>query len=350
MGQKKRNHYIPKFLLKRFAADAAGSSPRVWQYRLGSGPKLVGVSDAGVARYFYGEPENGVEEELSVVESRHSPVIDAVAHGEDPQRFESELAEFAWYMSLRTENIRASFGTAVERGLDGLADTASSDEARAALDRFMVAEFDEMVERTLLDLGLPPAAIAEFRNAYPQLRPVLLNKTRDQLSQSDLGGFFQQLFSSMLEENPLPKTLQRGQVDGMSKALRGAHELDRFAAASWRSVRFRTPGLILGDGVVIAMNGQREFAHPLRFGAEWAELWIPISPYMLLIASREARRADSPALTTVNELTASLSTQCFFASRSSETERALAEQIGTREPGISASEVDTLFRQTWQDM
>lgn len=349
MGAKKRNHYIPKFLLKRFAAEEPSSSPRVWQYRSGSHPKLVGVAHAGVSSYFYGEPDNGVEDDLSRVESTQSPVLDSILKGDDPQAFEPVLAEFAWYMSYRTANIRSSFGASVEHGINGLVESASSDDAREAMGRHLDAELDRLVERLLTDSALPPETAVVFRSLYPNLRPTILEQIRSEIANTDMSAYFANFFQMMSEQAPVTNALQTGHVNAMSRALTGEHELTRFSGAMWRCVEFDSNDLVLGDGVVIARNRAGESAHPLRYGADWYTLWIPISPSRLLIASREA--ADNPDLSPelVNECSASLATQCFFASQSTPNEDHLATQIGIRQPGITTGEVDEIVRETWGD-
>ncbi len=51
----KRQHYIPRFLQRGFLYPdpVADAGERIWQYRKGAVPLLVGIRDAGVEDWFY---------------------------------------------------------------------------------------------------------------------------------------------------------------------------------------------------------------------------------------------------------------------------------------------------------
>ena len=68
-GQK-RNHYIPRLLLNRFASRAEGDKHWVWQSGQGGQSREISTRDAAVGSHFYGALDTGVEQALAKVESR----------------------------------------------------------------------------------------------------------------------------------------------------------------------------------------------------------------------------------------------------------------------------------------
>ena len=93
-GQK-RNHYIPRMLLNRFASRTEGKKHWIWQTGQDGQSREISTRDAAVGSLFYGESSTGVERALSEVESRIATVLRRLDEaGESLSEFAPEIRRF----------------------------------------------------------------------------------------------------------------------------------------------------------------------------------------------------------------------------------------------------------------
>jgi len=150
---KKRNHYIPRVLLTRLASRRDGEKAWVWQLRPNEEPIEVSVRDVGVATYFYGKPETGVEDQLSEGETRMASILDSIEAGASPANYDRELRHWIHTLAVRTKHLRDAFANSTSDLLDEMTALADSDTAQQAGRAYVEANVDDI----LLDVltGIP---------------------------------------------------------------------------------------------------------------------------------------------------------------------------------------------------
>lgn len=125
MPAPRRNHYVPRFLLKRFSSRSQGKKSWIWQVSHEDDPVEISTRDAAVTRDFYGGPSSGVEDAFATAETRFADVLAAIESGDSPQLHQKELREFIWTLVVRTRAFRQQFaqfsGDLLEKVLESAA-------------------------------------------------------------------------------------------------------------------------------------------------------------------------------------------------------------------------------------
>lgn len=348
--KKAGNHHVPKMLLKRFASRQKGKSVYVWQFRRDSKrPFEPNILDAGKEVCFYGDPENGIEEDLMSIESEHSRLLDQLLAGESPAQHHQQLRELVWLLVVRTANLRYHFGAIAQAGVDEIAAQADSPLARAAVTEGLHSEFDGQLDAAIE--MLPPTLASALTHAFatrPALRDKLRRVMAKQLKHLDIADALRSTLDVMLERTPLADAIKSGHVTAMRKLLDSRLAPDSFNPLQWEVVRVPPHSLILGDGAVVCRGPDGEVGHLLRFGKAWEEVRLPIAHDVVLLGSKsETVTAMSPS--ELNGASASLAYDAFFASRNSDPEQQLHKRIRTGTAALSSEDVVESVRQLWSN-
>lgn len=96
----KRQHYIPRLLLRGFLASSVQDAERTWLHRIGKTGKLVGIRDVGVEENFY-----------SKIGAGSTPTLDDLVTA-----IEGELDKDV--KTLRTSQVGIIIDSALERVID----------------------------------------------------------------------------------------------------------------------------------------------------------------------------------------------------------------------------------------
>lgn len=59
MGERKRQHIIPKLLLNQFAAESRGEQAFVWRWTADGSSTLTNTRNVTVEKNFYGKEDEG---------------------------------------------------------------------------------------------------------------------------------------------------------------------------------------------------------------------------------------------------------------------------------------------------
>lgn len=343
-NKKKRNHYIPKLLLKRFASQTMGKSTLVWLLSRERGPVEVSVRDAGVSSYFYGDPSNGLEDRLSGVESIQAQTLKRIEDGDDPSAHAETLRGLVWTLTIRTNALRSQFTSATARLVGHLADSAGDDDAKAAFAARVEDDLDELLPAELAKL--PP----RYRDRALQLledpdrRHALRDRFRDTLLQTDLQALMHEAFSTI--DGVISRSVQDGQIRGLTSMLDRGSAPERFAPAHWRVERRQAGAFVLGDGCVFAVDGDGKAGTLLASSGAWGSIYLPVSSSAVLIASSdpiESVLTDDE----INAASVALSAECFFSSLCGAREHQLIERIGSRASLMSDEEMARLAKESW---
>lgn len=121
----KRQHILPRFLLKGFASRVQGKEIYTRVYRKGGASFEANTDNAGVERYFYGkEGEVSVDEEITNIEGKYAVLIEKLRHQDNQTEVievhELEVAELIAHVCARTKNFRESARHSIKYSLDEL--------------------------------------------------------------------------------------------------------------------------------------------------------------------------------------------------------------------------------------
>ncbi len=343
---KKRNHYIPQFLLRRFANDEGGS--RIWQFRENAKPVAIGTRDAAVSRYFYGDPSLEIEDDLQALESGQATLLEEVAGGADLESRCGLLTELVWSLATRTQAFRGHFAEVTQRLLTGL-QQVSPETMATAFTRGIENELETHIDDLLRDSGIPEEEI-------PAIRAHLINRLggpeaarKEALRHmDDVLPVAPRLLSSL--EAVAPQASMDGHIKLMAKqmAVRGKPP-SGFEVSKWHVQTFDSNTIVLGDGVVVATSSG-EFGALAKFASAFERVFVPISHRSVLVGDRTSdglRDVDPEAL---NRASVSLSLNGFFGSRNTAAELALLEHLGSGDPMLSDDVIQEILEECWSSL
>ncbi len=272
---KKRNHHIPRLLLRRFAFRANKRSAYLWQFRQGDSPIEVETRNAGVESFFYGDPATGIEDDLAKLETTWGELLAEADAAVDLGHRDEELRRFVWILAFRTRALRAQVGNTAVKLVSNLAEADPATVADA-LRREFDSDPDALLEAALASL-LTEAGVA-IRAAMasdPRLKQWIL----DLLTKAIPSACALATKDLRSAAPALHQGAERGQLEALSKIL-GDHSWvpsGEFAPASWIVLRFDPHSVILGDGAVFALGPQEQIGTIARFAGSWREVYVPIS-------------------------------------------------------------------------
>jgi len=342
---KKRNHYVPQFLLRRFASRGGRKQCWVWQFRSGADPIEVVTKDAAVSTYFYGQPETGVEDAFAELEGKQAALLRDLDTGTDPNERAQELRVFVWSLSFRTRALRIQFADTAERAIEQM--KAVEDQTiAAAFGREITNNFAHHLDAFLAKL--PPAQQAAIRQGLtqPGVSEAVRDYVRGEMGKSvpmvgailgQLGGVIQDAAES-------------GHVKGLTKLFaEGKAVPEKFDVPHWTVEVFDANSVVLGDAVVFATGPEGDAGTLGKYTQSYAQVYAPFGHDRVLVGTR-TKGMPTLGLAAINAASAQLSLDTFFASRRTDAEDELAEQIGTGEPLLSDAELAQIAGDSWNSL
>jgi hypothetical protein len=181
LADRRRNHFVPRFLLNRFASRTDGKKSWVWQLSRDREPIEISTRDAAVATQFYGGSETGVEDALAVAETRFSRTLSALDAGESAHNHAEGLREFVWNLAVRTRALRKQFEDVAERLTTKVIETVTSDEVGDALAQFIRSDFDRLMDEGISSLSPEDQVLARAGSKISPLRDAMLDSTEEMI-------------------------------------------------------------------------------------------------------------------------------------------------------------------------
>lgn len=345
--ESKQNHTIPRMLLNRFAHRIEGAEHYVWQMRRESKPFENNTRRAAVNAYFYGDPANGVETAFSVIEQEQSQAIDRLLAGVEPSEVEQECRQLVWTLAVRTANLRANCGELFAACMNELINQATDEAIRTSLPSRLDEEWEAIEAKVL---NAMPAIQARALRLSLERRPGLRVKLRQYadlcLESVDVAGSIQTFLAMAQSEVDPSQIAGRAHVRAFEEGPSVGHVPDAFRPMYWRVITLPQRSVILGDGACFAVNADREPGHLLRFAKDWHEIYLPIAHDRVLVACRSST-PPRYGVDEINQASASLSHEQFFASCNTETEQALQRLIGTGVATMTRQEVREMAHRAW---
>lgn len=338
----RRNHYVPRLLLKRFSSRSQGKKSWIWQVSQDADPVEISTRDAAVTRDFYGSPGSEVEDAFAAAETRFADVLSRIDSGESPQRYHKELREFSWTLVARTRAFRQQFAQFFDGLLERVLESAARPQRGDRLTQELAASFSVAWEQHMGKL--PPSEQAEVRRG---LALVGLGDDARAISSTFLGSplarQFCEQFLNAAPPGAMEKASARGQIEGLQKALASSSVPEWFKPHRWTV--HRTDGkLILGDGCVFVRTGTGRISSLILAREDWEQVYLPVSPSSILVGSR----TDHSALVDTEELndySAGLSWTHFFSSTMAAPISARARAIGNIASQLIETEISALVSQ-----
>lgn len=335
MEQRPRgHHFIPQFLLRRFASRQTRKSAYAFLFRKGSPPFECNIADIAKERDFHDDSRTStLESDLAARESEFAGLVRRIEeNGCIPPADVLATCEFVVNLFTRTRHIRREFA---ERGTEFLQQV---DVLLRSTD----------AKTTLCQMAMQRSAEAVRSNRFDELPRPLRDAMLCELEAVDFEPFLKRataLFSAAASKFDTHAVTKQAQNANLLKPSQWVNVLSRF---NWTAIPFNKHSLVLGDVVVVGLDARGNSAHPVVFGGEKLEgIYLPLGDGLLLRGWRgNAAEGSEASANWLNQASVELSREFFVASMHDNAEGSLVSHLGLRAALISKAEIAILLEES----
>lgn len=348
-SKKRRNHFIPRLLLNRFASRFESKPAKFWIYEVRANcPALeLSTKDAAVITDFYGKEDSEIEDTFATrIEPRFAHALNCIESGEDPSSYGDELAQFIWLQAIRTQSVRVQFCAAGDRIFDALTDSFATDAAITHLKNQIPDIADEALNEHLA--GLPRAE--RRRRKRELMRSGLFASIQNSISNNVTSQFMTNVASSAFaharKENVLGRGAADGQIKGLKNLLKNGQVPEALHSLQWSAVKESEQHLVLSDVCVIAHNSSGHVGSVLQVD-DWNSLYLPISKTTLLVGSKKGASL-SLSFQALNEASARASIRSIYCSVLTPEVEFLKSILGSSTEILTEERLNEIMRDAWK--
>ena len=313
MGSRKRNHYIPRFLLNKFASRSQGPTFWIWQIRADGATAEVSTRDAAVSRMFYGARELGIESKYDLQENIISPIISAIISGESPSSHHEKLRVFLYHLSVRTRAARGQLARAFHDMMSLIESVGSTPKYKTLFIASLNNNFYEHLFSAMRTY--PPDVQSILRNTIihnPMLVDDLKKKMICYLNSSHFDDAYQKFYRDATLHLDFNRVSVNGHISGLERLLTTNMVPELFKPSTWHVITSDDELFILSDAGVVAINNDNVPGPLYAHGNKWKEAYLPINPHTMLVGMKEPGE-PTLSIDEINRIGASLSYDAIYS-------------------------------------
>jgi hypothetical protein len=310
----KRQHYLPKFLLKGFVGRTANDQDFTWVVRQGRKPFKANIVKVGVSTKFYESSEaRGIDSEITEIEGEFSPSLDVLRSRSESLEIKDPLIpDFVCHLLIRTKHLRDSLFESTDFLLRGMMDFMEDPVNLHSLIQTYLRKnpqfLKQMFEEALQGQEIPRRQKQELFRLFKNLA---FSYTDDHIGEAT--NIFSH-FRSILERQ-IKEAAAKGQLGALARAVVPEPRAEVYRRLSWALVVIKDDDLILGDcgPVTLLEPGDRYRAIPDK-ASDISVVYLPISSHHLVVGHAKGGNPQAK-LHEVNEASASCSREFLIGCR-----------------------------------
>jgi hypothetical protein len=340
----KRQHVLPRFLLRGFASRTDGKKTFVWVYRKLQEPFETTVENVGLEKHFYGKSgELSADDVITNLEGGYANLVSALrATADGDEVCDARVPEFITHLTIRSKQLREFVRTSSEYLLE---EVTSHLMDPANLKRLLLSRperIQQELEKRLEAYDLPRNQKRLFMKRAKAYAPAMVNKQMAEL---------QKTLTESVDEirNVLPRAVRDGHIKSLAKDAAPETRAQTYRDLHW-FIRESPVPLILGDfGCLFEVSAKRQFKPMDDMGDPIVNTFLPVSSRKMLIGTSYST-ASQVDFALVNKATAKCSHEYFVASDCSAVNNKLASTIGHWAGLLTEEEVDALLPEIIADL
>jgi len=347
----KRQHYIPRFLLRGFASQARGNKVLTWYFRKGRPPVEVSLRDIGLGKSFYDSSlATGLDQGITAREKALAEMLSRVRNEHGVRASDLDLlVEFLVLTICRTSHVRQALGAAVKGTLQRVGQRLTRPDE---LERLFALEFrrsPEKFRKYVID-----AIRKQWGGPNPIIETVAMKMIEGNLDfiVREFAKEGAEFVSCLLPlvENDAPRQMgehHKKALKDMLRDLRGTPRFKEYANLRWSVRRPQDGHFILGDVCVMEIDSQTlEISSAIKSGPGSGTILFPVAHNCILVGT-SSPEAGIPSHSEVNAQSAELSVDFFVSAVKTPELETLASNIGKRASLVSEAELDEIERETF---
>jgi len=330
----KGQHFLPRFLLGRFASRTKRGQSYVFLFRRGERQVEANVSNVAKARYFYGDPAtSALEEKLAGEESVWASLVERLVRtGEVLGPDVSVISNMVVNLTVRGRNFRDGTNAAFEKVFSQVEDSI------LALPRqYLRSELEKMLPGVLEN----PEVRARVGHLSNDQRRLLLDTFArivpwDSAKAAAVENF--RVLRSMASEQQIVANSHR---NSLYKLFEGCARAEDLATLEWRVERATCDRMILGDVATVGRAaGSSTFQNVMTLEGVPALICLPISSDAVLVGS-QIGCVEPLDFRAINLASVELSRSFFVSSQNSQMESAYRERLGDRSELLTEEDIES---------
>lgn len=335
----KRQHFIPRFLLKGFASHESGDAVFTWVYRKGSKPFNTNIVNVGVeSRFYTHENDTQADVKITEIETPFSSLVQELRVNPLLAVRNSQIPHLIAHFEIRTRHLRDSFfetsNYLVSRFLDFMDDEEAFTDYLERTFRNDPSFLQRSFSKELRKHGLSKTMLGPALQLASTALPVLLIQLRPKLHQ----------FATAMRTDSskiLSKDAKSAQIRFLKENVSPEVRAQRYRDLVYTVIEFPEAGLILGDSIVIFhVEGARPFKTFLEKKDTLNAVVLPLNSHKILVGTREGFFISEQLLPVA---IARCSLEYFVAEENSDANISFQEQIGEDASLLTRAELEDII-------
>lgn len=360
----KRQHIIPRFLLRGFAASDRNKKKdksKLWVYdRRKDLPYHSTEENVAVENKFYVHDNMEADTAITTHEGKWAKLVNDLRNENVSALTSPDIPYLLWHLEIRSKNFRQGFTSACQKMvigiLDGTLNFESADRNRDLREYLIEDIYNEVgtdIEQLVSILDIPAVA----------RRAGLTNDHIDKISSPKDLLFFLVMYCYLpalrqdkawqveikkLEDrlcrSEIPEVSRFGHIRALRKAYNKSSEIDVsfYTQLKYKILHFPNNSVILGDAPVMRLTKDGKYDKKLSKINNMAAVALPLSSNQVLVG-HIAETEQNINIQAFKEAVARSSEDFFVGSCNSNENRKLHEIIGTESDLISADELNSMI-------
>lgn len=340
----KRQHFIPRFLMKGFRSHSERGQDFTWVFRSGSSPFNPNITNIGLETHFYTDiNDTGLDKKITDAEQEYSNLIDDLRNHRTGRIANDLIPEFIAHMEVRTRHFRINFLQMSEDLVDLMIDYLSEG------DTFFEYAFNNIRDPNSL---MHNEFIQEFINAGeskeriekgiekdPEMLMILLKVLLP--SSNSIHAFLKNIFP----KESLSDIIKRSHINSLKKSISPKIRINFYKEFDYYVREFSPKNLILGDSpVLFKVDKEKPYCTFTDKDTEIHAIFLPLCKNKLLVGMRnEIFNIDNK----LPEIIAKTSMDYFISPENSEENTLLQQMIGEKARLISHNEIENIVKDTF---
>lgn len=340
----KRQHYLPRFLLKGFASRMERNEAYTWVYYLGKEPYETNIRNIGLERYFYGAHQSAADAAITGAETAYSDLLFQLREETTNRELNNPLIpKFIAHLVVRTKHARRTMEDAGGALVKLLHNKLGTPEVmNSALSKY-AKEHPERVKEIIRE-ELQKATGGILMPEQLEKLVELFSGNSQHLPKFEDSSFHATVTTPLLQtfEKHLPSIIERAHVKALTTDHTPEPRVNEITGLNWRLLVEPEGSFILGDiGPVARIDNDENFRGLFWSTGSIHEIYLPISDRQV-IAGWLNEKGGYPGLDAINKASASLCREFFVAKRKTRKESAYASLIGSSAVRIPENEIDDI--------
>ena len=239
MGEPRKHHFLPQFLLRGFASQVKGDQYYTHMFRHDTPPKEVNIINVGQQRDFHGDPaESELEHLMSEQEARYAPVVEEARCG-NISNIET-LCEFVANLITRTRNLRLNFVNSTDLFLATMQEQVLTNPCKKTKLKFKKQSRKEINK----------ALKGRLAHLHPHQRKIAKKIFNKHISGVDVRPLFADALRGVREQVDLAKIVSKSQIETLTQTQAPEIRVAKLGQLHWTTDVRLEPTWILGVQVV----------------------------------------------------------------------------------------------------